>query len=113
MSVSSYGCASSSRGGSASTAAASASVPPSISRFMLILKRISVGSWRMDSAPAEARLGRDEVERPCLEREARLEQVHQPPVRLVERDRRAVAAGAELGPRGPGAYRSQAAASLA
>ena len=38
----------------ASTVAASASVPLSISRFMLILNRVSVGSWRIDSAPVSS-----------------------------------------------------------
>ena len=51
MSKSSYGWRSSSRGVAASATAARASVPFSISRFMLILKSFSVGSWRIDSAP--------------------------------------------------------------
>ena len=51
MSKSSIGIASRGIGSTASTGAASASVPPSISRFMLILNIVSVGSWRIDSAP--------------------------------------------------------------
>ena len=39
------------RASPARAAAASASVPFSISRFMLILNSFSVGSWRIDSAP--------------------------------------------------------------
>ena len=45
---------SSSRGSTASPAAASASVPASISRSMRILNSFSVGSWRIDSAPVSA-----------------------------------------------------------
>ena len=59
---------SSSRGGAASTGAASASVPFSISRFMLILKRRSVGeladglgarqpAWSTSSVPRQPELG--------------------------------------------------------
>ena len=51
MSKSSYGWRSSSRGVAASAMEASASVPFSISRFMLILNSFRVGSWRIDSAP--------------------------------------------------------------
>ena len=42
---------SSSSGSLASAAADSASVPFSISRSMRILNSLSVGSWRIDSAP--------------------------------------------------------------
>ena len=45
---------SSSLGGTASPAAASESVPFSISRSMRILKSLSVGSWRIDSAPVRS-----------------------------------------------------------
>ena len=50
-SKSSIGTGSRGSGLTASTGAASASVPPSISRFMLILNMVTVGSWRIDSAP--------------------------------------------------------------
>ena len=54
MSSSDTAIGSSSIGSAASPAAASASVPPSISRSMRILNSFSVGSWRIDSAPARS-----------------------------------------------------------
>ena len=54
MSSSVTSIGSSSIGSAASAALASASVPPTISRSMRILKSFSVGSWRIDSAPVRS-----------------------------------------------------------
>ena len=58
-----------------------------------------------DVVELQLRLGGDQGERLGVEREARLQQVHQPLVGLVERDRRAVLARA--GPRRPRRRRSR------
>jgi hypothetical protein len=52
----------------------------------------------LDLVGAELGLAGDQLERPRVEREARLQQVHQPLVGLVEGYRRAALAGADLGP---------------
>jgi hypothetical protein len=64
-----------------------------------------------DVVQVQFRLGGDQGEGLGIEREARLQQVHQPLVGLVQRDRGAVPAGAGL--RLWNFHRSQAAASFA
>ena len=64
-----------------------------------------------DVVELELRLGGDQGEGLGVEREARLQQVHQPLVGLVQRDRRAALARARL--RLGNFHRSQAAASFA
>ena len=58
---------SSSSGSAASPAAASASVPFSISRSMRILKSLMVGSWRIDSAPVRSAMTSSVPWRPSRE----------------------------------------------
>ena len=71
----------------------------------------------LDLVHRQFRLTSDGGERLGIEREARLQEIHQPLVVGVERHRRAVAAGADLGPGRPEwrvrAAQSQAAASFA
>ena len=67
MSSSLSSIGSSSIGSTASPAVVSASVPPSISRSMRILKSLSVGSWRIDSAPVLAAITSSVPSRPSLE----------------------------------------------
>ena len=66
MSSSLSSIGSSSIGSAASPAALSASVPPSISRSMRILNSLSVGSWRIDSAPVRSAITSSVPSRPSL-----------------------------------------------
>ena len=67
MSSSLSSIGSSSSGSTASPAALSASVPPSISRSMRILNSLSVGSWRIDSAPVRSAITSSVPSRPSAE----------------------------------------------
>ena len=69
--VASASIGSSSIGSIASPAVLSASVPPSISRSMRILKSLSVGSWRIDSAPVLAAMTSSVPSRPSASRARR------------------------------------------